>query len=192
VSEYDSSLDTCESSERLNQASCRESQVLKYSGRDARLPISRCLTMSRSLQKRSREHNRLYSADRPVRSPEASSRRRDRRHPPVCVAPARIQADGRRPLAPHCCRTRRPPARRPSTWDADTHRGAGHLEARTHTRRNCGNGGFSARGGPACAQNARTGRAHSVARGPIQVIDPEALDGWTESESKVLEYRRAR
>jgi hypothetical protein len=32
VSEYDSSLDTCESSERLNQASCRESQVLKVFG----------------------------------------------------------------------------------------------------------------------------------------------------------------
>ena len=31
-----------------------------------------------------------------------------------------------------------------------------------------------------------------MARGRIQVIDPEALDGWTESESRVLEYRRAR
>jgi CRP/FNR family transcriptional regulator, cyclic AMP receptor protein len=31
-----------------------------------------------------------------------------------------------------------------------------------------------------------------MAHGRIQVIDPEALDGWTDSESRVLEYQRAR
>jgi hypothetical protein len=31
-----------------------------------------------------------------------------------------------------------------------------------------------------------------MARGRIQVIDPDALDGWTESEPRVLEYWRAR